>query len=507
MRISHKFALALTVLAAALLTVVVATIVGLLSLEQSTRAVDEEFGEFAEVVEAMQAFAPVSDRSLDEVLADRAASRRALDEALAIVDELEAEQAGLSEFDEHHMETEIASAREIKQHLQSMHQTLADDAPLDVPTRARFEADRQAAHAGLNAMADEIREAAVTVRGKSDNFKRRTRNVVIAICVAVALGGVVFTFWMYVRITRPLARLREAVGAMSGRGDYPELQLRGRDELTDLADEFNKMSSRLREYYRTLEQRVAEKSRQLVRSERLASTGFLAAGVAHEINNPLAAISGHAEALLRRLEEADDGSADPTFQRYLATIRDEAFRCKEITRRLLDFARMGDGGEPPAGGADLCDVIHQTVDLLTHVDRYRGRQVVLHDPPEDGLRVAGSPEQLKQVLMNLLVNALDAVDEGGRVDVCCRTDAERVTVDVSDDGRGMDAATLDKAFEPFFSARTGGRGTGLGLSISLAIVEAAGGDLSAASDGPGTGTTFTLTLPRAGAPAETSTDP
>ncbi len=508
MRISHKYALALAALVVALLLTATVTIVGLLSLERSTRAVDEEFGEFTEVIAAKQAFSPVGDRPLDLVLSERENTQRGIADALEIVEELEAEQSGVSEFDKHHMEAEVESAREVESHLRAMRDELAaaGDNPLDAAARARFDESRRSAHAGLDRMADEIREAAETVRDSSDNFKRRARNLIIVICVAVALGAIAFTLWMYHRISRPLVQLRGAVQTMSSGQDYPEIHLRGHDELTELADEFNEMSARLREYYRTLEQRVAEKSRQLVRSERLASTGFLAAGVAHEINNPLAAISGHAESLLRRLDELD-GDGRPVeqgyavFKRYLQTIRDEAFRCKEITRRLLDFSRLGEGSRPAPGGVDLCDVIHQTVNLVAHVDRYRNRQVILHEPPQPLDRVCGTAEEIKQVMMNLLVNALDAVSDGGRVEICCRSEADRVAVEVSDDGRGMDAATLDKAFEPFFSMRGEGRGTGLGLSISLAIVEAFGGELSAASDGPGQGATFTMTLPRAEQPA------
>ncbi|MCG3179781.1 MAG: Adaptive-response sensory-kinase SasA [Phycisphaerae bacterium] len=509
MRISHKFAFGLAALVGALLVMAAATVIGLLSLEHNARAVNEEFTEFVQVVRAQEAFADVGARPLEEVTgpAKRAQTRAAIEQAIQIVDRLERAQYGPSELNREHGQIEITDTRGIETDLSEMISLLdapRADEPLTPESVQAFDRYRTRAGDTLDALGDEIRDTAVRIHDTSDNFYRRARNVMIALSVIVAVGSLLFVWWLYRKINGPLVRLRAAVGSLTPADGFPEIRLGGDDELSELAEEFNRMSGRLREVYQTLERRVAEKSRQLVRSERLASTGFLAAGVAHEINNPLAAITGHAESLLRRMGEsaASDPPGDPQqrelFARYLQTIRDEAFRCKEITTRLLDFSRLSES--PPSAGAgsavDLCAVVNETVDLLSHVSKYHGRRIEVHQPDASPLKVRGTPEQLKQVMMNLLVNALEA---GGAepVRVQCDGQDERVSVRVIDRGVGIDAETLEKIFEPFFSARTGGRGTGLGLSISLAIVEGFGGQLSAASDGPGRGATFTVTLPRA----------
>src|SRR5262249_18400444 len=158
------------------------------------------------------------------------------------------------------------------------------------------------------------------------------------------------------------------------------IEVHSSDEMEDLAHAFNDMTSRLSETYRDLETQVNERSRQLVRSERLASVGFLAAGVAHEINNPLASIAFCSEALEQRLRERGqhtDGGArqddDDVITRYLKMIQDEAFRCKAITQRLLEFSR---GGEKVREPVEIGKLIQSVVEMVEHLETSHGKKIV-----------------------------------------------------------------------------------------------------------------------------------
>src|SRR5213079_404520 len=156
-------------------------------------------------------------------------------------------------------------------------------------------------------------------------------------------------------------------------GDFEHrIELHSGDEMEELAAAFNDMTNRLDEMYRDLAHQVNERSRQLVRSERLASVGFLAAGVAHEINNPLASIAFCAEGLERRLTEllGRFPREHETIQKYLRMIQDEAFRCKQITGNLLEFARVGEGERQPT---DLSGVVQSVLDMVQHLQHAHGK--------------------------------------------------------------------------------------------------------------------------------------
>jgi PAS domain S-box-containing protein len=223
---------------------------------------------------------------------------------------------------------------------------------------------------------------------------------------------------------------------------------------------------------------------QLVQSGKLAAIGELAAGVAHEINNPLFAILGLTEFLLK---EADPGSK--ALQR-LELIQQTGLEIKEIVRALLDFAREN---AEERHVVPLEEVVQATVDLVRRTNAHKGVELVdLYDA--SGASVSASPNQLKQIFLNLIANARQAMPDGGTVKVDVRRDGDWVIASVSDDGPGMEAPVLERIFEPFFTTKRLTGGTGLGLSVSLGIAEAHGGTLTASS-APGNGSTFTLRLP------------
>jgi signal transduction histidine kinase len=263
--------------------------------------------------------------------------------------------------------------------------------------------------------------------------------------------------------------------------------------MSELADALNDMTDRFQAIRDDLDKQVRERTRQVVRSEQLASVGFLAAGVAHEINNPLASIAFCAESLERRIFEhaVSTGAEQDVVRSYVQMIQNEAFRCKEITEKLLDFSRTGDVQRQTT---EMRELVTGTIEMVGHLGRYRGKQIELL--PGDFVHAEVSQQEMKQVLLNLITNALDGVDANGRVTVEIQTVGRQVQLTFVDDGCGMTEEVQKHLFEPFFTRRRGGQGTGLGLSISYRIIEDHRGHIEAFSDGPGCGSRFTVTLPR-----------
>lgn len=297
-------------------------------------------------------------------------------------------------------------------------------------------------------------------------------------------------------IARPLATLvagsREVA---AGKFDH-RIHLDSDDEMRELAEAMNAMTARFQEIRDDLDRQVLERTKQVLRSEQLASVGFLAAGVAHEINNPLAAIALSSEALHTRLEDVLGGCDDAlaaerdVVRSYLDMIQKESFRCKQITEKLLDFSRMGD---PERHHADLRELVGGVIEMVRHVGKYRGKNVELADG--DPVIAEVCSQEMKQVVLNLLANALDSLDSGGTVRVSVarhRSDAEII---VDDDGCGMTDEVVQHLFEPFFTRRRSGQGTGLGLSITYRIVEEHHGTITAESAGISQGSRFTVKFP------------
>ncbi len=312
----------------------------------------------------------------------------------------------------------------------------------------------------------------------------------------VIMVGLMWSFYGWV-IT-PIRDLQTGVKRVAG-GDFSRrIEVQSGDEMEDLAAAFNDMMQRLRDLYENLAQQVNERSRQLVRSERLASVGFLAAGVAHDINNPLASILFSSEALEARLgvllehlkrsgRQSDDAEV---FTRYLHMIQEEAFRCKNITERLLAFSRTGERRREPT---DLGKLVQSVLDVTQHLQNIRGKTIDF----EGGVGkvfAAVNREEMKSVVLNLVVNALDSMEEGGRLTIRLLQRVGSAELHFTDTGCGMTQEVLDNIFEPFTRSRTG-KGTGLGLTISHSIVSQHGGEIEAASSGPDQGSTFIVRLP------------
>ncbi|HKP38361.1 MAG TPA: ATP-binding protein [Pyrinomonadaceae bacterium] len=232
--------------------------------------------------------------------------------------------------------------------------------------------------------------------------------------------------------------------------------------------------------------------RAVARAEKLAAVGKLAAGVVHEINNPLATIAACAESLEKRIEEGAFGdSADAQdLREYLGLIRDEAFRCKNITNGLLDFSRLRAGNRVPI---NLAELIKTTARLVTHQNRGDNIQIEVETATDFPL-VLGDEGQLQQAVVALATNAIDAMPEGGVLTLRATKSGGQATVEIKDTGVGISPENLAKIFDPFFTTKDVGRGTGLGLAVCYGIVSEHGGRLDVRSN-VGVGTTFTISLP------------
>jgi two-component system, NtrC family, sensor kinase len=318
--------------------------------------------------------------------------------------------------------------------------------------------------------------------------------IIVWISSLMVLGmlcGLTLLFHRWVLL--PLRLLQRGVRHVA-RGSFNyKIDLQSGDEMQDLAEAFNDMTSKISVTYADLEQQVQERSRQLVRSERLAGVGFLAAGVAHEINNPLASIAFCAEALdhrLSRLLESPDRSDKGVVINYLKMIQEEAFRCKNITEKLLDFSRCNDIKRERT---DLAGLIQGVVEMIRHIGKYTGKNIIFH--PREAVMAHVDAQEIKQVVLNLIVNALESMGGTGTLKIDARYNHGMAEMVFTDNGCGMSAAVLENIFEPFFTKRRDGKGTGLGLSISHRIVNQHHGEIMATSPGMDQGSTFTVRLP------------
>ena len=318
-------------------------------------------------------------------------------------------------------------------------------------------------------------------------FADMKRNALWAF-VGVSLGGialsVVICFFLARSLSRPAKALMLAAQQLAS-GDLTQ-RVRPDDstqEIGMLGRTFNLMAASIEERDEQLRRRAQE---EVMKSERLAMIGRLAAGVAHEINNPLTGVLTFSH-LLREKENLDEQDRED-----LDLIINETTRAAEIVRGLLDFARERAVEKEPL---DVNDVVQQTVRLLGN--RKASQQVAVNEDLTGNLpRVDGDMNQLQQVLLNLSLNACAAMPNGGELTISTSVRDGRILVRVADTGCGIKTEHLDRIFEPFFSTKPVGKGTGLGLSISYGIVQQHGGDLKVESE-EGKGAAFTIVLPPA----------
>ncbi|MEE8400648.1 MAG: ATP-binding protein [Candidatus Hydrothermarchaeaceae archaeon] len=273
-----------------------------------------------------------------------------------------------------------------------------------------------------------------------------------------------------------------------GVGSKEKLTKKDADTLKNFAEQVGlavrnvKMEQELKDYSEKLEQKVEEKTKQVIHSEKLASLGQLAAGVAHELNNPLTNILLEAEAL------RDRQMNDETRREMLEDIISQADDAARIVKNLVEFSRQS---EPDPVSVDIRDILNNSMRMASHgLNNIKLKKKY----PSTLQKINGDPNQLKQVFLNIFLNAIQAMPEGGSLKSSVRVISGFIETDICDDGTGIPKEIIDKIFDPFFTTKNVGEGTGLGLSICLGIVERHGGEITVRSK-EGKGSTFTVRLP------------
>ncbi len=322
--------------------------------------------------------------------------------------------------------------------------------------------------------------------------------------LGAALIMFVTWFLMHVLVHRPVKGLAEGAKKVGLQDLSHRLPADRTDELGNLARAFNEMTANLeearaevREFALGLEKKVADKTEelratqaQMVRAEKMAAIGQMAAGVAHEINNPLTGVITFAHLMRKRLPP--DGQE----RKDLETIIAEAQRCSKIARGLLDFARSGDLDRRPA---NLGDIVDRALAIVEHQAVFHNIMVERRYEPRLP-RLAVDQSRMEQVFLNLIVNAAEAMDGRGRLTLSTWVSpagdihGPEIVVEVADTGPGIPDEIRERIFDPFFTTKPAGKGTGLGLSVTYRIVEDHGGRILLASR-PGEGARFQVCLP------------
>ena len=339
--------------------------------------------------------------------------------------------------------------------------------------------------------------------------RRRSLWLTIAVMLMVSAGTIAFVYRI---VRRPVMKLVEGTQRIA-QGDLDtRIDVTSRDELGVLASAFNGMTQDLHkareeanQWSQRLEQKVVEKTaelgriqRQVLLMEKMASLGKLAATVAHELNNPLGGILNYAKLVERVVrDEKLDEAGKREVQRYLAAIQQESRRSGDIVRNLLLFARPSQASFAPVR---LSQIIERSLLLIQH--RMAMASIACeYQPTEQNDLLTCDPDQIQQVLVALLMNAIEAMEDGGTLRLAVTPTASTIELVVADTGVGIPEDAIGHIFEPFFSTKDKESGVGLGLAVVYGIVQGHHGTIDVTSQ-PGKGATFTVRLPRSPKPPE-----
>ncbi|MGE5172469.1 MAG: ATP-binding protein [Betaproteobacteria bacterium] len=353
-----------------------------------------------------------------------------------------------------------------------------------------YEAERDAV--------EKVRQKGREIQSFTQNISKKERSdiatiitmsirlLLIALVLVVVLG-IIINIKLATSIASPIRTL-EKITKKVAQGDFSErIEVKGQDELSSLEASFNLMEEKLKNALWSLEhtiEKLREKQAQLVEAEKLASVGKLAAGIAHEINNPLTSVLTFSNLML---EQCPPG--DPRYERLKLMVR-ETDRARNIVRQLLNFGRET---VIKPEKINVNRPVSEIADSLAAQDAFKGIKLDLklgEDLPE----VYADPAQIGQVVMNMLLNAIHAITPPGRIEVATRLNKNYVEIIFSDTGKGIPEELIHKVFDPFFTTKDAFKGTGLGLAVSYGIIKKHSGDIEVASI-VGQGTTFTVRLP------------
>jgi len=319
------------------------------------------------------------------------------------------------------------------------------------------------------------------------NFIKQLRTQTIVVLIVIFILGVVIVGVLANLLTRPLGQLIKNIRSY-GRGERTETikTIERTKEYAELTNEFNQMI----EQRMQIEEKVQLTQKQLLYAQKLAGIGEMAAGVSHEVLNPLNIISVHTQMLQRNTKN------DASIQSFCNKVKLEIERINKIVNSLLEFSRMG---KPELGKIDIKDEIEKTIALVEENYKLDNIEIV-RDWCENPAKTKCDPDKIRQVFVNLLQNAKYAMPQGGTITMGCRVvkglGDQSHQIIFSDTGAGMSKDVQSKIFEPFFTTKPVNEGTGMGLAVVHGIIEEHGGTISVESD-EGKGTTFIISLPLA----------
>jgi two-component system NtrC family sensor kinase len=324
------------------------------------------------------------------------------------------------------------------------------------------------------------------LEAKYVDIRRNTLLVFVLITAAGMLTAIALGYLLSQRILNPVQRLIDVSRRVSAGDLSPQIGPISSSEIGVLQKTFQEMLRSLRERDRS---QRAESELKLLQSEKQASVGRLAAGVAHEINNPLTGVLTFTHMLLRRDDISEEIRED------LQTIADATERVRMIVKGLLDFSRQTKI-EPEL--TDINALIEQTIPLVANQALVKG-VIFCFDPGKDIPTRTLDRNQVQSVILNIILNAIDATEKGGHINIYTTVTTaagggRAIEVEINDTGCGIAPEHLDKLFDPFFSTKEVGKGTGLGLSVSQGIIERHGGTIRVRST-EGEGSVFTISLP------------
>jgi len=343
-----------------------------------------------------------------------------------------------------------------------------------------------------NQMEEVTARIALRERQRIGQFLARIKNLLFVALMLVSVLGPLFIYTTATNIVTPIKRLARITKQIAEGNRDLRAPIKEHDETYDLALSFNKMLDNLDFTHHSLERSMEllkEKQTQLIDSEKRASMGLLVSGVAHELNNPLNNIFLTAETILEDLKEMPEEEV----REYVLDILAQSERAQSIVENLLDFARARRSTEMEV--LDITDVVDGALGLIENQIRISNIELV-ENIPERAVHIRGNLSKLEQVIINIILNAIQAISGEGRITVTVREDDEKehVLIEISDTGHGIPEENLKNIFEPFFTTKTIGEGTGLGLSVSYGLVREHNGDILVKST-VGEGTLFTVVLP------------
>ena len=348
------------------------------------------------------------------------------------------------------------------------------------------------------------------------------RNRMIFFTIIIFLSvSLILALLIYVLVDRPIGKLASVVSnAAEGRLDS-RVDIVSRDELGKLSKGFNMMMDKVTHFNQELQERVKsaveecrrfnvelmkvnrhlekanrelQKSQeQIIQSEKMFAVGQLASGVAHEINNPLGSILTYIKLAIKKL---DNYSSDSNIleisqlKKYMATVEGEVNRCKGITRSLLDFSRVR---EPEMNVVDINGILNNALELVEH-QLSEQRINLVKKVGSSTSKIVADSHQIQQVFINIILNAIHAMSEGGILEITTRKRSKSAEIVFKDSGCGIVDEDLPRIFTPFFTTKKVGEGTGLGLSVAYGIIENHGGEIIVKSK-TGEGTTVIIMLP------------